>query len=247
MSDETSLPPAGDVPDMAAPELVLGLLDGDERAAALRRLLADRAFAAEVETWRSHLAQLFDLWPEVPVSGDVFGRVERSLDWPTAQPVTAAPATRRWIWPAMTGLSSIAAAGLLLVLVTRPVPQPSIAPKPVATAPVPATMLVAAVTPGKGGAPMTAVYDPASGGMRVTAQAMADAKRSAELWVIAGDGVPHSLGLLPAGGGQIAITTANRARLAAGATLAVSLEPIGGSPTGLPTGPVVATGALSRV
>jgi len=83
--------------------------------------------------------------------------------------------------------------------------------------------------------------------MRVTAQAMADATRSAELWVIAGDGVPHSLGLLPAGGGRMPVSSANRARLAAGATLAVSLEPIGGSPTGLPTGPVVATGALSKV
>lgn len=245
MSDETPIPPAEDAPDMAAAELALGLLDGEERSAALRRLLADRAFAAEVETWRGHLAQLFDLWPEVPVSGDVLGRVERSLDWPIAA-VATAPAPRRWVWPAMTGLSSIAAAALLLV--TRPAPQPAPnASRPVATAPAPATMLVAAVTPTRGGAPMTAVYDPASGGMRVTAQAMADANRSAELWVIAGDKVPHSLGILPAGGGAMPVNSANRARLAAGATLAVSLEPIGGSPTGLPTGPVVATGALSRV
>lgn len=247
MSDETPIPPDEDAPDMTAAELALGLLDGEERAAALRRLLGDRAFAAEVETWRDHLAQLYDLWPEVKASGDVFGRVERSLDWPTATVARAVPTNRRWMWPAMTGLSSLAAAALLLVLVTRPVPQPSVTPHPAATAPVPATMLVAAVTPAKGGAPMTAVYDPASGGMRVTSQAMADATRSAELWVIAGDGVPHSLGLLPASGGRMPVNTANRARLAAGATLAVSLEPIGGSPTGLPTGPVVATGALSRV
>jgi anti-sigma-K factor RskA len=246
MSDDTPIPPAEDAPDMAAAELALGLLEGDERSTALRRLLADRGFAAEVETWRGHLAQLFDLWPEVPVSGDVFGRVERSLDGPPAVPATV-PTPRRWMWPAMTGLSSLAAAGLLLVLVTRPVAPPVAAPRPVATAPVPATMLVAAVTPGKGGAPMTAVYDPASGAMRVTQQAMADARRSAELWVIASDGVPHSLGILPASGGQMPVNAANRVRMAAGATLAVSLEPIGGSPTGLPTGPVVATGALSRV
>ncbi|MES2045880.1 MAG: anti-sigma factor [Pseudomonadota bacterium] len=246
MSDETPIP-AEDTPDMTAAELALGLLDGEERSAALRRLLADRAFAAEVETWRGHLAQLFDLWPEVPVTGDVFGRVERSLDWPMGS-APAAPAPRRWLWPAMTGLSSLAAAALLLMLVTRPEPQPAPnASRPIATAPVPETMLVAAVTPGKGGAPMTAVYDPASGGMRVTAQAMADANRSAELWVIAGDKVPHSLGILPASGGRMSLSAANRVRMAAGATLAVSLEPIGGSPTGLPTGPVVATGALSRV
>lgn len=247
MSDETPIPPAGEAPDMAAAELALGLLDGEEHSAALRRLLADRGFAAEVETWRGHLAQLFDLWPEVAVSGDVFGRVERSLDWPIAAPARAAPVPRRWMWPAMTGLSSLAAAGLLLVLVTRPAPPVPNTSRPAATAPVPATMLVAAIAPSKGGAPMTAVYDPASGGIRVTAQAMADAQRSAELWVIAGDGVPHSLGLLPTRGGRMPVNTANRARLAAGATLAVSLEPIGGSPTGLPTGPVVATGALSQV
>jgi anti-sigma-K factor RskA len=246
MSDETPVQPVEDAPDMTAAELALGLLDGEERTLALRRVLADRGFAAEVETWRGHLAQLFDLCPEVAVSGDVFGRVERSLDWPTTATVATAP--RRWVWPAMTGLSSIAAAALLLVLVTRTAPQPaSVVPRPVATAPVPATMLVAAIAPAKGGAPMTAMYDPASGAMRVTAQAMADAQRSAELWVIAGDGVPHSLGLLPTKGGPMPVNTANRARLAAGATLAVSLEPIGGSPTGLPTGPVVATGALSRV
>ena len=66
--------------------------------------------------------------------------------------------------------------------------------------------------------------------------------------MIAGDGVPHSLGLLRiSGSSSLAVNPGNRARLAPGATLAVSLEPIGGSPTGLPTGPVVAKGALSRV
>jgi anti-sigma-K factor RskA len=33
----------------------------------------------------------------------------------------------------------------------------------------------------------------------------------------------------------------------AGATLAVSLEPLGGSPTGQPTGEVIAHGDLSRL
>jgi anti-sigma-K factor RskA len=34
---------------------------------------------------------------------------------------------------------------------------------------------------------------------------------------------------------------------AADATLAVSLEPPGGSPTGLPTGPVIANGKLANL
>jgi len=246
MNDEIPIPP-DEGPDMSAAELALGLLEGEERAVALRRVLADRAFASEVETWRGHLAQLFDLWPEVAAPPAVLARVERSLDATLAPMTTNAPASRRWIWPAMTGLSSLAAAALLLILVTRPTPPVLVAPGSETTSPVPTTLLVAAIASSAGGAPVTAVYDPASGGMRVTPQAMADARRSAELWVIAGDGVPHSLGLLPASGGRMIVNAANRARLAAGATLAVSLEPIGGSPTGLPTGPVVAKGALSRV
>ena len=39
-------------PDVAAAELALGLLDGEERAAALRRMLAEPGFAREVERWR---------------------------------------------------------------------------------------------------------------------------------------------------------------------------------------------------
>jgi anti-sigma-K factor RskA len=36
-------------------------------------------------------------------------------------------------------------------------------------------------------------------------------------------------------------------RVAAQATLAVSVEPPGGSPTGLPTGPVIASGKLTKL
>lgn len=256
MSDTPLLPGAGDgdAPDMTAAELALGLLDGDEQAAALRRVLHDRAFAAEVERWRGHLAPLFDLWPEAAVSGEVFDRIERSLAPPAAAVVPrTAPAPRHVrLWQGAAGLASLAAAGLLLVLVTRPIPVP-VAPASVSSAPrpasvAPAALLAAAIAPVDKGAPVAALYDPASGGLRLTAASLADATRSQELWVIAGDGVPHSLGLLhEAGATMLSITADNRARLTAGAVLAVSLEPVGGSPTGLPTGPVVAKGALTQV
>lgn len=246
--DRTPESPGDDAPDMAAAELALGLLEGDERARALRRILAEPGFAQEVEQWRGYLAQLFDLWPAIPAPPGVLERVEWSIDGPAAMAVPTAP-RHRLFWPAAASVSSVAAAALLLFIVLRPIdrgpgPQPSAT---VATAPL-TTMLVASIDPVGKGAPVTAVYDPASGALRLTATALADASRSAELWVIGGDGVPHSLGLLrPAGASSLAVDTASRARLAAGATLAVSLEPIGGSPTGLPTGPVVATGALSPV
>ena len=55
---DPTLPPGAD-PDVAAAELALGLLEGDERAAALRRQLAEPAFAREVERWREHFGTLF--------------------------------------------------------------------------------------------------------------------------------------------------------------------------------------------
>lgn len=250
--DRTPGAPEDDLPDVAAAELALGILDGEERAVALRRVLAEPGFAQQVERWRQYLAQLFDLWPAITAPPGVLERVEWTIDGPAAMDVPTPP-NRRFFWPAAAGLSSVAAAALLLFIVLRPIDraprpaQPSATPTTTIAA-TPPTMLVASITPAEKGTPVTAVYDPSSGALRLTPAALADANRSAELWVIGGDGVPHSLGLLrSAGATSFAVNSANRARLAAGATLAVSLEPIGGSPTGLPTGPVVATGALSQV
>jgi len=63
------------------------------------------------------------------------------------------------------------------------------------------------------------------------------AGRSHELWVIpAGGGAPVSLGLLPhTGDHHRVLPAAQRAALAGAKTLAVSLEPEGGSPNGAPT------------
>ncbi|WP_422372390.1 anti-sigma factor domain-containing protein [Hoeflea sp.] len=70
--------------------------------------------------------------------------------------------------------------------------------------------------------------------------------RALELWLVPGEGAPVSLGLVPGDGGQLVLDESIRNRLSAGALLAVSIEPVGGSPTGAPTGPVVLSGALSE-
>ena len=71
------------------------------------------------------------------------------------------------------------------------------------------------------------------------------ADRSAELWVIAPGAAPRPLGLLARGArSAVPVGGTQRPTVAVGATLAVSIEPAGGSPTGQPTGPVVASGGL---
>lgn len=232
-----------DPTDVTAAELALGVLEGDDRAAALRRLLAEPAFAAEVAWWRDRFAELVAAVPAVDPGPALFGRIERSLDAP------AAPKRGGRLWPSIAGLTTLAAAASLALLVSRPAPPPP-APVPTAT-PQPLDLLAAAITPtgeGQGASePLAAVYQRNTGTVRLGATALGDARHSAQLWVIGTDGVPYSLGLLNGRGTTlIRLTAANRRRLGAAATLAISIEPVGGSPIATPTGPVVATGKLSR-
>ena len=229
-------------PDVMAAELALGLLEGEDRAAALRRVIADPDFAREVERWRDHFAVLFADAPEIAAPTGLFARVERTLS-PPANDTGPVRSTGSWRGAAIS--ASLIAATLVAVIALRPEPKP-VAPPVIAAARVP--VLVAAITPVAKGAPVAALYDPQTGDLRVAAAALVQAGHSAELWVIAKDGVPVSLGVLDeAHAKSVAVGVANRARFAVGSTLAVTVEPVGGSPSGKPTGAVVASGALALV
>lgn len=219
-------------PDMAAAELALGVLDGEARAAALRRVLAEPAFAREVEQWRAWLAGLYAQWPAAEPGPSIARRVAAIPDGGHG---AGGP------WRLVAAVSSIAAALLLAVLLVRPAPGP-IAPAPIVRAPAP---LVAVLKPEKG-EPFGAVFDPATREVRFNGGVRVPAARVAELWAIGGDGVPHAAGLLPAGN-SVRLVLARGVTVTAGTTLAISIEPPGGSPKITPTGPVVATGMLSII
>ena len=74
------------------------------------------------------------------------------------------------------------------------------------------------------------------------------ADKSYELWILPGGGHnPVSLGVLPrAGRLRRQLDDTQRALLVGAAQVAVSIEPLGGSPTGLPTGPVVIVAPISK-
>jgi anti-sigma-K factor RskA len=72
--------------------------------------------------------------------------------------------------------------------------------------------------------------------------------RSLELWAIPEGEAPLSLGVLPdAPRARIPLTRELAARIGPGTTLAISDEPAGGSPTGAPTGAVLAAGPVSEL
>jgi anti-sigma-K factor RskA len=69
-----------------------------------------------------------------------------------------------------------------------------------------------------------------------------------ELWLIPPGEKPHSLGLIdPDRPVTISVPASLLPKVNSEAILAVSLEPPGGSPTGQPTGPVIANGKLAAL
>ena len=67
-----------------------------------------------------------------------------------------------------------------------------------------------------------------------------------ELWMLPAEGSPRSLGLMPVNGesSETVFSPALLDALRSAQGLAVSIEPAGGSTTGLPTGPVVYQASL---
>jgi anti-sigma-K factor RskA len=72
--------------------------------------------------------------------------------------------------------------------------------------------------------------------------------RDHELWIIPAGGTPISLGLISGTGPQrLSVAGEAAGHFRPNAAIAVSVEPSGGSPTGAPTGPVIAAGELLPV
>lgn len=70
--------------------------------------------------------------------------------------------------------------------------------------------------------------------------------KAPELWLIPPGQKPIALGMIGSKGSTtVKLSPALLAQLSAKALLAVSVEPPGGSPTGQPTGPVIAKGIIS--
>lgn len=235
MTTEPDIMDSGTEPDIAAAELALGVLDGEEQAAALRRMVADPEFAREVEQWRNRFAMLFSGVPEETAPTGLFERVESQL----AGDRKVVPMRSANLWKP----AALAASLALLVMsavALRPVETPSV---PTAAPPLIAAMALTDTTQSQ-----PALYDPDAGQVRMPGPMPIPAGRSAQLWVIVGNGAPKPLGTFRAIGSGAYVAEANvGAAIAPGSKLAISIEPMGGSPTGAPTGPVIASGVLTKV
>ncbi len=244
-----------------AAEYALGVLDAAERRAAEDLVASDASFAAEVARWRAELAPIVESAPAVSPPADLWSRIDSQIAPPVARAVEsaapAAPATAG-LWASLAfwrGLS-FATAGAAAVFAALLV-SPQNAPPPTAAAPeagfqqtVTEPMAAAPIVMEGGSSLLAASYDPSHRQFIVTPTGRYELQPSQvlELWIIVGDKAPRSLGVIDAANPRAyAMPEDVRADLAAGATLAVSIEPTGGSPTGAPTGAVVASGKLTQI
>lgn len=231
-----------------AAEHALGVLDGRERAAAEIRMATDPAFAADVEAWRNRLAPMLGEVAAVPPSAELWRRIERLL--PANDNGEMLGRLKFWRNAAMGGFA-LAAASLAAVVVQ--VNQPPITiEKQVPVSPQ-GELLSASVVSQEGRVQplFVAAYDPDRKSLIVTSLLPEGSERDKvhELWLIAGQDKPKSLGLVESGKAKvIALPTELLGKMSEGAALAVSLEPPGGSksPDG-PTGPVIGVGKLSKL
>ncbi|ATQ43375.1 anti-sigma factor [Caulobacter mirabilis] len=227
-----------DEADLTAAEYVMGLLDSDAHAAAAARADRDPAFATAVVAWENRLTPLVDGVAPVAPSQRVWAGIVRGLPRNRAQ-------QKPWwdslaLWRAATAVATAAAVALAVVMLTsdRAVTPPP--ERPDALQPLLASTRMQSET---GRVLFVITLDQARNRVIVTpVDPDGQPGHSHELWLLPKEGAPVSLGVMPDDASAAMSVTLP---LSPDASLAISVEPEGGSPTGLPTGPVVAQGRLT--
>jgi anti-sigma-K factor RskA len=248
--DDASRPPGDDI---HAGEYVLGVLDAEGRREAQARMASDASFLRLVEDWEAKFAMWLARFAPVGPSPHVWPRIRTQLGWsPVA---TARPGlwNNTGFWRAATALAVAAGVAAVAIDLRTPPPVAPTVPAPVVVQPPPvepATRPVTVLASDDGTTRWLASIDAAQG--KVT---MAPVPTPAdpgglvhELWLIAEGQAPASLGFVSNEQAHtVIVPAALRAALAAGAVLAITLEPQAGMPHAAPTGPIVAKGAIEHI
>lgn len=220
--------------DLLAAELALGLNGGlaDDPAAAERRV-SDPEFADRVAWWEQRLAGLTMPLGTEP-SPQLWTQIAARL--PQNDNTRQENSGGLLRWKVISGALAAVSALTLFMLAQRP---------QIELPPAPGAPQVASLAGVKGSA-LAVSYDSTARRLTIAPVQLDPGQGDAELWVIpVGATEPISLGVIDTRKPSSRQLDPVKARLiATGATLAISLEPTGGSPTGRATGPIVASGKL---
>lgn len=223
-----------------AAEFALGLLDEDEARAAQARMTDDPVFGHLVRDWQERLAGIADELTPVMASARARLGIQRALGH-SAEPLSNVPPIRR----GQGGARGTGGPGGWLGWILGAVVAGAVA-------------LAVIIMPGGDAADYAADLVSEQTGLHVEArldgremeialtEGAATEGRDLELWWIAGpDATPISLGVLPREG-SARMTLPEGLEPGELVQLALSDEPLGGSPTGQATGPIVAIAPLTQ-
>lgn len=217
--------------EMLAAEYALGSLKGSARRRFERWIMESAKVREEVWYWEQKLNQLSMEVAEVNPPAAVWRSVEQRL-WPNEHRVARAQpsANNRWFWPGWSIVATAAALAMAVILLQPPPGHSS-------------AQLSGAIVQADISDPLWLVSESGQDNvlkLRSVAASAAQSGKDYELWVVPDNGQPLSLGVIPVGGVyQVTLTSKARQALSQSRTLAISLEPAGGSPTGAPTGPIL--------
>ena len=219
----------GELPDRLAAEYVLGTLTGGARRRFDALLPAHPTLRDAVAGWESRLLPMALKTESVQPAAKVWSAIEQQLGWAAPKPAAASASTGRLrFWQLFATAATVAA----VVLGTLPRLEPVAPP------------MIVVLHATKGSETIVAGLSPDR--RQLTVQPLQKVSltsdQSLELWALKKDGPPASLGVIAAD----KLTAVNQRALPKDTKgLAVSLEPLGGSPTGAPTGPVLFVGELT--
>ena len=238
--DEFGSGPQGS--DLEAAEYALGVQDAAQRRRSQARIDADPAFAAQVAEWERRLAGLLDGIAPVHPPPHIWPRIRSRLGWPAVEGARGGLWNSVGFWRAAAATALVAATALAVLNTVREVP-PEVTPAPLARA-------VTTLSFDDGTPAYLATLDAASGAILLVPvpHAPDPEGRVPELWLIpAGEG-PRSLGVVATDEARtVGVPVELRRAMTPGSTLAISLEPEGGSPQPVPTGPIVAKGSIASL
>ncbi|MEQ6248682.1 anti-sigma factor [Sulfitobacter sp. HNIBRBA3233] len=232
MTDTPDTASGPDEDETLAAEMALRLLDGDEEREARYRLTRDPAFADLVAMWHERLIPMAAEFAEVAPKRRVKKRLMARLF-----PASRVPLGQRlWVWKGLAFAALVVAGYLGIQQLGPEVPGTS------------GTVYATQLTGDSTALQVLAVLDPDRGSIALNRLAGAPADgRDFEVWAILPDSAPVSLGVLPASQTTRVVLPDVLLARAGEITLAISDEPQGGSPTGAPTGDVLAAAPVAEL
>lgn len=226
--------------DQLASEYVLGTLDADQRRIVQQRLLHDQELAHAINEWEARLLPLVSLAPPQTPSATLWDRIARSVDYRSttlAQPSIASRASR-WIdsiafWRGLSVAGLCAAVLMATLLVLAPTTPQYLVVLAAPQSQTPGWLVKASTQNMVELVPLIAIQVPAG--------------QTLQFWTKADDWkAPVSLGLVKPGE-SIRIPLEQLPPLQSNQLFELTLEQAGGSPTGLPTGPIQFIGRTVQV